>query len=67
MLWAFDLMHLNGVDLRNVSLEDRKRRLAHLIERSAVSRLLPSEAFARGAKRIALRSARRPSTPMSRQ
>ena len=27
MLWAFDLMHHNGHDLRSIHLEDRKRRL----------------------------------------
>ena len=32
VLWAFDLMHHNGNDLRTIRLEDRKRRLAHLIE-----------------------------------
>ena len=40
LLWAFDLMALNGNDLRAIHLEDRKRRLGHLIERAAISRLL---------------------------
>jgi bifunctional non-homologous end joining protein LigD len=35
VLWAFDLMHLNGNDLRAVHLEGRDRRLGHLIGRSA--------------------------------
>jgi bifunctional non-homologous end joining protein LigD len=53
ILRAFDLMYLNGTDLRIVSLEDRKRRLAHLIERSAISRLLHSEAFDDGERLLA--------------
>ena len=48
LLWGFDLMQLNGADLRIVALDDRKRRLGHLIERSAIGRLLLSEAFADG-------------------
>jgi ATP-dependent DNA ligase len=45
VLWAFDLMHLNGNDLRAVHLEDRDRRLGHLIGRSAIACLLHSETF----------------------
>jgi bifunctional non-homologous end joining protein LigD len=41
-------MHFNGADLRVVALEDRKRRLGHLIDRSAFGRLLLSEAFTKG-------------------
>jgi ATP-dependent DNA ligase len=33
-LWPFDLMQLDSYDLRRVALEDRKRRLGHLIERA---------------------------------
>jgi bifunctional non-homologous end joining protein LigD len=44
-LWAFDLMQLNGNDLRAVHLEDRKRRLGHLVERARISQLLHSETF----------------------
>jgi len=50
MLWGFDLMQLNGTDLRIVALEDRNRRLAHLLERSAISSLLLSERFSNGSK-----------------
>jgi bifunctional non-homologous end joining protein LigD len=48
MLWAFDLMQLNGNDLRIVSLLDRKRRLGHLVERANISRLRYSEPFTNG-------------------
>jgi bifunctional non-homologous end joining protein LigD len=48
LLWGFDLMQLNGTDLRIVALDDRKRRLGHLIEHSAIGRLLLSEAFTDG-------------------
>src|SRR5262245_2875033 len=47
-IWAFDLMQLNGDDLRVVSLLDRKRRLAHLIERAGISSLHYSEPFTNG-------------------
>ena len=50
MLWAFDLMHHNGHDLRSIHLEDRKRRLAYLVERAAIGRLLHSETFEEGDK-----------------
>lgn len=50
MLWAFDLMQLNGDDLRAVHLEDRKRRLGHLIERTKIAQLLHSETFTDGEK-----------------
>jgi bifunctional non-homologous end joining protein LigD len=45
VLWAFDLMQLNRNDLRAVHLEDRKRRLGHLVDRSALAHLLHSETF----------------------
>ena len=50
LLWGFDLMQLNGTDLRIVALDDRKRRLGHLIERSSIPRLLHSETFTDGEK-----------------
>jgi bifunctional non-homologous end joining protein LigD len=53
VLWAFDLMQLNGNDLRAVHLEDRKRRLGHLISRSAITRLLHSETFDDGERLLA--------------
>jgi bifunctional non-homologous end joining protein LigD len=48
VLWAFDLMHLNGHGLRAIHLEDRKRRLGHLVGRAAIDRLLHSETFEDG-------------------
>ena len=53
MLWGFDLMQLNGTDLRIVALEDRNRRLAHLLERSAISSLLLSARFSNGEQLLA--------------
>jgi bifunctional non-homologous end joining protein LigD len=50
VLWAFDLMHHNGNDLRAIHLEDRKRRLAHLIERARIAQLLHSETFEDGGR-----------------
>jgi bifunctional non-homologous end joining protein LigD len=32
VLYAFDLLELDGEDLRDVSIEMRKRRLAHLLD-----------------------------------
>ena len=48
MLWAFDLMHHNGHDLRAIHLEDRQRRLAYLVGRAAIGRLLHSVTFEEG-------------------
>jgi len=48
VLWAFDLMHLNGDDLRIVSLLDRKRRLGHLIQGSSVGHFHFTEPFTNG-------------------
>jgi bifunctional non-homologous end joining protein LigD len=45
VLWAFDLLQLNGNDLRAVHLEDRERRFGHLIDRSGIECLLHSETF----------------------
>ncbi len=53
MLWAFDLMQLNGNDLRAIHLEDRKRRLGHLVERATIGRLLHSETFEQGDRLLA--------------
>jgi bifunctional non-homologous end joining protein LigD len=50
MLWAFDLMQLNGNDLRAIHLEDRKRRLGHLVERAHIAQLLHSETFEDGGR-----------------
>ena len=53
MLWGFDLMAHNGNDLRAVALEDRKRRLGHLINRAEIAQLLHSETFEAGDKLLA--------------
>jgi bifunctional non-homologous end joining protein LigD len=53
LLWGFDLMVLNGNNLRAVQLEDRKRRLSHLIERARIARLLHSEPFDDGERLLA--------------
>jgi bifunctional non-homologous end joining protein LigD len=50
VLWAFDLMHHNGNDLRHVHLEERKRRLGHLVTRAKIARLLQSETFEDGGR-----------------
>ena len=47
-LWTFDLMQLNGNDLRAVSLADRKRRLGHIVARAGIACLCYSEAFEDG-------------------
>jgi len=47
-LWGFDLMFLNGNDLRIVSLLDRKRRLGNLIQRAGAGSLHYSEPFTNG-------------------
>jgi bifunctional non-homologous end joining protein LigD len=53
VLWAFDLMALNGNDLRRIHLEDRQRRLGHLVQRAAIGRLLHSETFEHGDRLLA--------------
>ena len=47
VLWAFDLMQLDGNDLRAIHLEDRKRRLGHLVDRAGIGPLLHSEMTAK--------------------
>jgi bifunctional non-homologous end joining protein LigD len=58
VLWCFDLIQLNGNDLRIVALEDRKRRLGHLIQRARASQLLHSETFTDGERPGRMRRAR---------
>jgi len=53
LLWGFDLMNLNGNDLRSVQLEDRRRRLCNLIERARIAQLLYSEPFDDGERLLA--------------
>jgi ATP-dependent DNA ligase len=49
LLWAFDLMAMNGNDLRIVALEDR---LGHLAGRARVPQLLLSETFGEVARAL---------------
>ena len=53
VLCGFDLMIHNGNDLRAVALEDRKRRLGHLIDRAQIVRLLNSGTFEAGDRLLA--------------
>lgn len=48
VMWAFDLMQLDGNDIRIVSLLDRKRRLGHLVQRASIDLLHYSEPFTDG-------------------
>jgi bifunctional non-homologous end joining protein LigD len=53
VFWAFDLMQLDGNDLRIVSLLERKRRLGHLVQRANIDRLHYSEPFTNGSGLLA--------------
>ena len=53
MLWGFDLMSHNGNDLRAVALEERKSRLAHLVNRAQIALMLHSETFEAGDRLLA--------------
>jgi bifunctional non-homologous end joining protein LigD len=44
-LWAFDLLHLNGRDLRHRPLMERKGRLQALLDRAPSPAILPSKGF----------------------
>jgi ATP-dependent DNA ligase len=46
ILYAFDLMHLNGIDLRRRALADRRAMLRALLRRDDESRIQFSEEFA---------------------
>jgi bifunctional non-homologous end joining protein LigD len=50
IVWAFDLLHRDGRDLRALPLLERRRRLERLLTRSTVPCLRLVEAFADGAK-----------------
>jgi bifunctional non-homologous end joining protein LigD len=58
VLWAFDLLRLDGIDLRQVALQDRKRRLGHLVRRAKIGRLHHSETFEDGERLLAACDAR---------
>jgi bifunctional non-homologous end joining protein LigD len=47
-VWAFDLLAINGRDLRRWSLEARQGRLQALLSRSSCQGVLASEAFTGG-------------------
>jgi bifunctional non-homologous end joining protein LigD len=49
MLYAFDLLELDGEDLRQLPLGDRKKRLARLLGRRRVGIVLSDHAAADGA------------------
>jgi bifunctional non-homologous end joining protein LigD len=53
VLWAFDLMLHEGVDLRRVAFEDRKRRLGHLVRWAKIGCLHHSEVFEDGERLLA--------------
>jgi len=48
IVWAFDLLAINGKDLRRWSLEARQGRLQALLSRSSCQGVLASEAFTDG-------------------
>ncbi|MDW3716587.1 DNA ligase D [Pseudomonas sp. 2023EL-01195] len=50
--YLFDLMHLNGMDLRNVPVEQRRAALAAVLERSEDDILRYSEDFAESADAV---------------
>jgi bifunctional non-homologous end joining protein LigD len=52
-VWAFDLLHLNGRDLRELPLHERKAKLVRLLTRVRVDWLHLSETFADGTKLLA--------------
>jgi bifunctional non-homologous end joining protein LigD len=52
-VWAFDLMMLDGEDLRPMPYVERKAKLATLVQRSRIGCLYHSETFADGEKLLA--------------
>jgi bifunctional non-homologous end joining protein LigD len=52
-VWAFDLLYLNGRDLRDLPLSERKRQLEKLISKARADWLQLSETFDDGAKLLA--------------
>ena len=49
-VWAFDILHLNGADLREASLTERKYALQKIINKANDHTLRLSESFVNGAK-----------------
>jgi len=52
-VWAFDILHLNGADLRQVPLSERKYALEKIIYKAEDHTLRLSETFGDGAKLLA--------------
>jgi bifunctional non-homologous end joining protein LigD len=52
-VWAFDILHLNGVDLRELPLTERKYALAKIIYKARDHTLRLSETFDDGEKLLA--------------
>jgi bifunctional non-homologous end joining protein LigD len=53
VVWVFDLIQLDGEDLRALPYVDRKARLARLVQRSRIGPLYLSEALADGDRLLA--------------
>src|SRR5262249_40339298 len=52
-IWGFDLLYVNGRDLRALTLHERKRQLERIVKRPRADWLQISETFADGAKLLA--------------
>ena len=52
-MWAFDLLHLDGEDLRDCPLDERKRALQRLVLKTGDHALRLSESFNDGVKLLA--------------
>jgi bifunctional non-homologous end joining protein LigD len=52
MLWAFDLLDLNGEDLRRLALDDRKSKLANLLKGSRHHGIVLNEHLEADGKRV---------------
>jgi ATP-dependent DNA ligase len=52
ILYAFDLLHLDGRDLRQQTLTERRAQLEHLIQADADSRIQFSEEFYGGQRGV---------------
>jgi bifunctional non-homologous end joining protein LigD len=53
VVWAFDLMMLDGEDLRPMPYVERKAKLAKLVQRSRIGCLYHSDYFVDGEKLLA--------------
>jgi len=59
-VWAFDLLYLNGKDLRSLRLVDRKEQLERLVSKIRHNWLCYSETFADGATLLKARRSNGP-------